>query len=92
MDGETRLILTMKVSKHREVEDARKVFAEAKETAKKKPRTEHIGNVGFRDKTNNSLIERFHGTVKERDKVMRALDNDESAKTIVDGFRIYYNY
>jgi hypothetical protein len=35
-------------------------------------------------------IENFHETVRERDKVMRALDIDESAKPIIDGFQVYY--
>jgi transposase-like protein len=50
-----------------------------------------VRNVGFRDKTNNNQIERFHGTFKERDKVMKVLDSEESAENVIDGFRIYYN-
>jgi len=52
--------------------------------------TIHIRNVGFRDKTNNNLIERLHGTVREREKVMRALKKEETP--IVEGHRIYYNF
>lgn len=58
----------------------------------KKPRTEYIRLFEFEDKVNQNLIERFHGTTRERNKVMRALDTDESAPTFVDGFRIYYNF
>lgn len=54
------------------------------------PRTRHIRNVGFRDKTNNNLIERFHGTVRERDKVMRALKREGTP--IIDGYKVYYNF
>ena len=54
------------------------------------PRTKHIRNVGFRDKTNNNRIERFHGTHRERDKVMRGLKRENSP--IVDGFRVHYNF
>jgi len=50
----------------------------------------HIRNVGFRDKTNNNLIERLHGTVREREKVMRALKIPDTP--IVDGYRLYYNF
>ena len=56
------------------------------------PRTKHIRNVGFRDKTNNNKIERFHGTFRERDKVMRGLKTEETAKVIAEGFRTYYNF
>jgi hypothetical protein len=52
----------------------------------RKPRTRHIRLPSIRDKVNNNPIKRFHGIVRERDKVMRALDNDESAKTIIDGW------
>jgi len=46
----------------------------------------------IRDKVNNNPIERFHGTVRERVKVMRSLDNDESAPHIIDRFKTYYNF
>jgi len=58
----------------------------------KGPRTEHIRHIQIRGEKNNNLIERLHGTIRERDKVMRALDNDKSAKTIIDGYKIYYNF
>jgi len=35
-------------------------------------------------------MERYHGTFKERNKVMRAIKNPDSA--ITDGRRIYYNH
>jgi putative transposase len=41
---------------------------------------------------NTSLIERFHGTIKERTKVMRGLKSMESALQFLDGFMVYYNY
>jgi len=52
--------------------------------------TIHIRNVGFRDKTNNNIIERLHGTVRDREKVMRALKKEETP--IVEGHKIYYNF
>jgi len=39
-----------------------------------------------------SQIERFHGTMKARTKVMRGLKNIETAHDFVDGFLAYYNY
>jgi len=56
------------------------------------PRTKHIRNVGFRDKTNNNFVERLHGTLRERDKVMRGMKGEESAQTLIDGLRNYYNF
>lgn len=39
-----------------------------------------------------SQIERWHGTIKARTKVMRGLKNLETAHDFVDGFLAYYNY
>jgi transposase-like protein len=39
-----------------------------------------------------SLIERFHGTLKSRTKVMRGLKSIETAIQFADGFLTYYNY
>jgi len=38
------------------------------------------------------MVEKLHGTIRERNKNMRGLDNEDSAQTIIDGKRIYYNY
>ena len=38
------------------------------------------------------LIERFHGTLKARTKVMRGLKTRQSAKLITDGWLIHYNF
>ena len=46
----------------------------------------------FIDETNNNIIERLQGTVRERDKVMRGFKKEESAQKILDGFRAYYNF
>lgn len=45
----------------------------------------------IRAKESNNRIERFHGTEKERTKVMRAFDNPEGAATLAEGFRVHYN-
>jgi putative transposase len=39
----------------------------------------------------NNRIERFHGTEKERVKVMRGFDNDEGTSGLMEGFRAHYN-
>jgi putative transposase len=46
----------------------------------------------FEIENNNNLIERFHGTLKERTKVMRALKNKDTLQKFTDGWLIHYNY
>lgn len=52
----------------------------------------HIQSMGFSDEINNNIIERFHGTVKDRTKVMRGFKTKETALLILDGFGTYYNF
>ena len=58
----------------------------------KKPRTEHIRVPNIRNGSNNNMVERLHGTIRERNKVMSGLEDEPTAQTIIDGFRIYYNF
>jgi len=39
----------------------------------------------------NNIMERLQGTQRERTKVLRGFDHQESAQTLVDGLRGYYN-
>ena len=39
----------------------------------------------------NNRIERFHGTEKERTKVMRGFDRDYGCASLMEGFRVHYN-
>jgi putative transposase len=52
--------------------------------------TTHIKGVGIRSKVNNNVIDRLHGTLRERNKVQRGLKKD--ASPTIDGERIYYNF
>jgi putative transposase len=54
--------------------------------------TEHVQSRGFTLQPNTNLIERFHGTLKDRTKVMRDFKTFESALAIVDGFLVHYNF
>jgi putative transposase len=45
----------------------------------------------IRAKESNNRIERFHGTEKERVKVMRGFDNDGGTAALMEGFRAHYN-
>jgi transposase-like protein len=39
----------------------------------------------------NNLVERLHGTEKERIKVMRGFDTQDGTAALVEGFRVHYN-
>lgn len=52
--------------------------------------TEHLWNVGLQHHPNNNHVERLHGTIRQREKVMRALKNDNTP--IVEGHRLFYNF
>lgn len=45
----------------------------------------------IRAKESNNRIERFHGTEKERFKVMRAFDGEPGTAILAEGFRVHYN-
>ena len=118
LDHETRFLIASQVTKHRYIEDARKVLQGAKSVANgqvpdfivtdklpsykqaitkefftiKKPRTQHVKLKNIKEGTNNNIVERVNGTVRERLKVMRGLDHDASAEKMLAANRIYYNY
>jgi len=54
--------------------------------------SKHIRSMGFTAAINTNLIERFHGTLKDRTKVMRGLKTTMTARAILTGFLIHYNY
>jgi transposase-like protein len=58
----------------------------------KGPRTEHVRIPNIRDRSNNNMVERLRGTIRQRNKVMRGLDDEATAQTIMDGLRIYHNF
>jgi len=62
-----------------------------------KKETIHIGNVGIRGYKNNdeeyfdnNLVERLHGTIRERNKTQRGLKDECSA--FICGHQLYYNF
>jgi transposase-like protein len=67
-------------------------YASAFEQTFAKKQVQHLRKPRFIDKANNNMIERLHGTIKERTKTMRGLDDSKSASTMVDGLRIAYNF
>ena len=54
--------------------------------------TKHRQGGPFDIENNTNLIERFHGTLKARTKVMRGMQNKDTARLIMDGWLIHYNY
>jgi len=54
--------------------------------------TKHIHGSPFDVENNTNLIERFHGTIKERTKVMRGLHTIETARKFLDGWLVHYNF
>ena len=43
-------------------------------------------------KVDNQLIERYHSTFRERDKVIRGFKSEKTAEKYVDNWRTYYNF
>lgn len=54
--------------------------------------TRHRQGSPFDIENNLNLIERFHGTLKAHTKVMRGIQNKETATLITDGWLIHYNF
>jgi transposase InsO family protein len=48
--------------------------------------------LGMSHPLNINIIERFHGTLKQRTKIMRGLKSAESAKVLLDAFLVNYNF
>jgi len=47
---------------------------------------------GIRGKINNNRVERYHGSFRARDKVMRAFKKYNRTKDYLKNFRLYYNF
>ena len=43
-------------------------------------------------KMDNQIIERYHGTFRERDKVIRGFKNEKAANQNTDNWKTYYNF
>jgi len=52
----------------------------------------HISDCGINKEKNNNLIERYHGSYRERDKVMRGLDSKNTSVDMLEYWRLYYNF
>ena len=56
------------------------------------PHTKHIQGGPFAIRNDSNLIERFHGSLKDRTKVMRAQKNKSTLQRFTDGWLVYYNF
>jgi putative transposase len=54
--------------------------------------TKHIAAKNLRASPGTQLIERFHSTLKARTKVMRGLKSLESARELMNGWLVHYNF
>lgn len=61
-------------------------------TLRKDIRPEFVQRVGIRARETNNIVERLHGTLKDRTKPMRGLKSFESTKVLLQGYAIHYNY
>ena len=61
-------------------------------TMRKDTRPELIRKVGLRAVNSNNSVERLHGTLKDRTKPMRGLKEEETTKTLLEGWVVHYNY
>jgi len=54
--------------------------------------SKNIRAYGLTDEINTNIIERFHGTMKDRTKVLRGFKTIDTAQLILDGFLVHYNF
>jgi hypothetical protein len=50
-----------------------------------------VQRVGIRARETNNIVERLHGTLKDRTKSMRGLKSFESTKLLLEGYAVHYN-
>jgi len=55
-------------------------------------RVQHIRSKPFTTIDSTNKIERFHGTFKDRTKVVRAFKNKDAARLLTEGWLIHYNF
>lgn len=55
-------------------------------------KVELVKRIGIRSRETNNIVERLHETVKERTRPMRGFKNQDSARAILDGYVVNYNF
>lgn len=56
------------------------------------PRILNVRSFGSSHSGLNSKVERLNGTMRDRETVMRGLDNESSSQELIDAMRIHYNF
>jgi putative transposase len=59
-------------------------------TQKKETRTEHIRHIKLSGDMHNNKMERMNGEIRDREKTMRGLKQDETP--ILQGYQLFHNY
>ena len=54
--------------------------------------TKHIQSKPFTDINSTNIIERFHGTLKDRTKVIRGFKNMDTARLLTQAWLVHYNF
>lgn len=54
--------------------------------------TKHIQSKPFTVEDSTNIIERFHGTLKERTRVIKSFKNMETAKLLTEAWLVHYNF
>src|SRR4030067_917448 len=61
-------------------------------TMRRDTRPELVQRVGINARKTNNIVERLHGTLKDRTRPMRGLKDFESTKSILEGYTVHYNF
>ena len=52
----------------------------------------HRAGIGIADKTPNNKVERLHGSIRQREKVMRGMQSVDTSDELMSGYRVHYNF
>jgi putative transposase len=77
------------------VHDGLRVYDEAYQQelfTLKTPRIQNVRSISIGHEGLNSKVERLNGTMRDRETVMRGLDNAGAAQELLDAMRIHYNF
>ena len=61
-------------------------------TRYKKDKVELVKKVGLRSRKSNNMVERLHGTLKDRTRVTRGLKDAKTVETLLKGWVVHYDY
>jgi putative transposase len=74
------------------ITDRLKVYIDGIDLSVGLDRVQHIRSKPFTTVNSTNKIERFHGTFKDRTKVVRAFKSMDTARLLTDGWLIHYNF